>query len=66
MSVMSKELVWRVSSWTNGANCVEVADAKTAVLVRDTKSRSQGILSFPPTAWEDFIRTVQTDNITFK
>jgi hypothetical protein len=33
---------------------------------RDTKNRAQGMLSFPPTAWEGFLRAVQTDNITLK
>jgi hypothetical protein len=59
-------LVWRISSWSGSANCIEVAENKSAVLVRDTKNRAQGILSFPPTVWEDFLKAVQADNITFK
>lgn len=64
MPVFQVNLTWRVSSWSAGGNCVEVAESKTAILVRDTKDRSRGILSFPSTAWEDFIRAVQTDSIT--
>jgi hypothetical protein len=57
--------IWRVSSWSAGGNCIEVATRKSNVQVRDTKNRSLGLLSFPSTAWEDFIRAVQTDSITF-
>lgn len=50
---------WRVSSWTNGSNCVEVADSTAAILVRDTKNRGQTVLSFSLPAWEDFIKRIQ-------
>jgi Domain of unknown function (DUF397) len=66
MTFSPENLVWRISSWSGGANCVEAAKNRTAVLVRDTKNRVQGMLSFPPTAWEGFLRAVQTDNITLK
>lgn len=56
-------LIWRVSSKSNAGNCVEVANDGTAILVRDTKDRSRGILAFPSGAWEDFIKTVQTESI---
>jgi Domain of unknown function (DUF397) len=57
-------LTWRVSSWSASGNCIEVADRKSTIYVRDTKNRSGGLLSFPAAAWEDFIRAVQTDSIT--
>ena len=57
--------IWRVSSWSAGGNCIEVANRKSVIHVRDTKDRSRGLLSFPAVAWEDFIRAVQTDDITF-
>jgi hypothetical protein len=49
--------LWRTStrSGTNG-NCVEVADnLPGVVLVRDSKNRTGGVLSFSPTAWRSFV-----------
>jgi hypothetical protein len=49
---------WRKStkSGTNGGNCVEVADNLPGrVLVRDTKDRDGGTLSFDPHAWRAFV-----------
>jgi hypothetical protein len=66
MPVSPEDVKWQVSSWSGGTNCVEVASNKVAIHVRDTKNRNQGILSFPATAWEDFIRAVQTDSITLR
>jgi hypothetical protein len=57
---------WRVSSRSNGTACVEVADAETAILVRDTKNRRQEVLSFSFAAWSDFIKTVQAESIILK
>ena len=47
---------WRKASYsaTNG-NCVEVADAPSLVLVRDTTDRDGGTLAFSADAWESFI-----------
>jgi hypothetical protein len=49
---------WRKStrSSTNGGDCVEVADnLPDVVLVRDTKDRDGGTLTFGPTAWRAFV-----------
>lgn len=49
---------WRTStrSSNNGGDCVEVADNLPGrVLVRDTKNREGGILSFAPAAWQAFV-----------
>ncbi|WP_410814480.1 DUF397 domain-containing protein [Micromonospora sp. 067-2] len=49
---------WRKStkSGTNGGNCVEVADnLPGVVLVRDTKDRNGGTLTFGPAAWRAFL-----------
>jgi hypothetical protein len=52
---------WRKASYsaTNG-NCVEVADAPSLVLVRDTTRRDGGTLAFSPDAWAAF--TAQISN----
>ncbi|WP_410810666.1 DUF397 domain-containing protein [Micromonospora sp. 067-2] len=50
---------WRKStrSSSNGGNCVEVADnLPGVVLVRDTKDRDGGTLTFGPAAWASFVR----------
>ncbi|MFI7435343.1 DUF397 domain-containing protein [Micromonospora haikouensis] len=49
---------WRKStkSGNNQGNCVEVADnLPGVVLVRDTKDRDGGTLSFSPASWRDFV-----------
>ncbi|MEV4629195.1 DUF397 domain-containing protein [Micromonospora sp. NPDC049523] len=49
---------WRKStrSSNNGGACVEVADNLPGrVLVRDTKDRDGGTLSFNPDAWRAFV-----------
>lgn len=50
--------IWRKStrSNTNGGNCVEVAaNLPGRVLVRDTKDRDGGTLTFGPDAWRAFV-----------
>ncbi|WDZ88079.1 DUF397 domain-containing protein [Micromonospora cathayae] len=49
---------WRKSSRSgnNGGACVEVADnLPGVVLVRDTKDRDGGTLTFAPQAWRAFV-----------
>lgn len=49
------DVCWRKSSYSaNGVNCVEAGQARNAILVRDTKDRDQGSLSFTPRAWASF------------
>jgi hypothetical protein len=60
---MSNEPVWRKSTRSNGSsgNCVEVADNLPGrVLVRDTKDRDGGTLTFGPGAWQAFIGLAKT------
>lgn len=49
---------WRTStrSSSNGGDCVEVADnLPGVVLVRDSKDRAGGTLTFAPGAWRVFL-----------
>lgn len=49
---------WRKStkSGNNGGACVEVADnLPGVVLVRDTKDRDGGTLTFAPEVWRGFV-----------
>jgi hypothetical protein len=52
---------WRKSSYsTNGGqNCVEVADAASVVMVRDTTNRDGGTLAFAADAWQTFLATLR-------
>ena len=52
---------WRKSSYSsaNGGQCVEVADAASVVLVRDTTNRDGGTLSFTADAWKAFLGTLR-------
>ncbi|WP_084597733.1 DUF397 domain-containing protein [Micromonospora chokoriensis] len=54
---------WRTAtrSSNNGGACVEVADNLPGrVLVRDSKNREGGTLTFAPTAWTSFVDAVDT------
>ncbi|MFK4146608.1 DUF397 domain-containing protein [Streptomyces sp. NPDC004065] len=52
------EAAWIKSSYStgNGGECVEVAAAPGAVLVRDSKQPAQARLAFGPEAWNGFVR----------
>jgi hypothetical protein len=57
---MDSQLTWRTSTYTGGnGNCVEVADARGVVMVRDTKDRDSATLSVPADAWEKFTATLR-------
>ncbi len=49
---------WRTAtrSSNNGGDCVEVADNLPGrILVRDSKDRAGGILTFTPDVWRTFV-----------
>ncbi|MFD1148422.1 DUF397 domain-containing protein [Saccharothrix hoggarensis] len=53
-------LVWRKSSRSGGGNndnCVEVAFSAPEVAVRDSKKPDAGVLAFPSSAWQRFLRS---------
>ncbi|MGW0705055.1 DUF397 domain-containing protein [Streptomyces sp. NPDC002643] len=53
---MTVEPNWRTSSYTKSDSCVEVADNDPEkVMVRDTKDRDGGTLTFPPSSWTAFV-----------
>ncbi|MFB8242815.1 DUF397 domain-containing protein [Kitasatospora purpeofusca] len=59
---MSSELAWFKSSYSSneGGQCVEVAEATSTVLVRDSKDKSGPHLTFSPAAWEAFVEFAQS------
>ncbi|WP_424214020.1 DUF397 domain-containing protein [Streptomyces sp. BI20] len=48
-------------SGPEGGNCVEVAKADAAVLVRDTKDHAKGSLRVTPAAWGAFVAGARVD-----
>jgi hypothetical protein len=48
---------WRKSSYsgTNGGDCVEAANLRGSILVRDTTDRGGIVLNVPPDAWTGFV-----------
>lgn len=51
---------WRKSTYTNGGeNCVETASGSGVVLVRDTKDRTGGTLTFPAATWQSFANSLK-------
>ncbi|KIH99100.1 hypothetical protein LP52_09655 [Streptomonospora alba] len=57
---------WRKSSYSGnqGGDCVEVADTRHQVHVRDTRNRELGHLSFPAASWNAFIAALKDDRLT--
>ncbi len=51
---------WRTSSFSGGANCVEVATIPGYIGVRDTKLGEAGpVLAFTPVEWQAFLAGVR-------
>ena len=54
-----KNTGWRVSTYTGShGSCVEVGQARDAVVVRDTKAREAGSLRVTVVAWRKFVGTL--------
>ncbi|UQT58334.1 DUF397 domain-containing protein [Streptomyces durmitorensis] len=51
---------WRKSSYSNGSGgeCVEVAAAEHAVLVRDSKRPDGSLIAVRPHTWSEFLATL--------
>ncbi|MFI1734857.1 DUF397 domain-containing protein [Streptomyces acidicola] len=52
------ELHWFKSSYSDSSNpndCVEIANTPTTIHVRDSKNTPGPRLTFPPSAWADFV-----------
>lgn len=52
---------WRKATYSgnNGGNCVETADAKGGVAVRDTTDRGGVMLVIAPGAWSAFVGSLR-------
>ncbi|WP_055523044.1 DUF397 domain-containing protein [Streptomyces graminilatus] len=61
---MTSPLHWQKSSFSEGGDgntCVEIADVRTRIAIRDSKDPAQGTLSFPPRAFTTFVEVFKTD-----
>jgi hypothetical protein len=54
-------LQWRKSSRSVTGECTEVASDGRSVYVRDSKDRQGPALSFPASAWREFLDAVKAD-----
>jgi hypothetical protein len=58
---------WRKSSYSgpdDGNDCVEIANTRTHVAVRDSKAPAYGALTFPAGAFTAFLDNVKADYST--
>ncbi|MEV0176786.1 DUF397 domain-containing protein [Streptomyces sp. NPDC050803] len=52
------ELHWFKSSYSDSSapgDCIEIAPTPTTIHIRDSKNTTGPRLTFPPTAWADFV-----------
>jgi Domain of unknown function (DUF397) len=56
---------WRKSSFSGGggSNCVEVADARHTIAVRDSKNARGPVLVFGQHAWRQFAAQVKAEQL---
>ncbi|MFI1356796.1 DUF397 domain-containing protein [Streptomyces sp. NPDC020898] len=61
---MTQSLNWRKSTFSSGAEgntCVEIADLRARIAIRDSKDPNHGSLTFPPRAFTAFVETLKAD-----
>ena len=57
---MANEPAWRVAIYTGGnGDCVEVGGTDRVILLRDTKDRTGGTLTFPAATWQSFTNSLK-------
>ncbi|MCX4907970.1 DUF397 domain-containing protein [Streptomyces sp. NBC_00878] len=55
---------WQKSSFSGGGegnDCVEIANLRAHISIRDSKTPTHGTLSFPSGAFTTFIKALKTD-----
>lgn len=55
MNDVSADLLWKKSTASTQGNCVEVANARASVFVRDSKNPQGGVLTFSALEWAAFL-----------
>jgi hypothetical protein len=59
---MSVSNIWQKSSYSGGGQgdaCLEIANRRTRVAIRDSKAPAHGTLSFPTSVFTAFIGTLK-------
>lgn len=55
---------WRKSGRSGGGeNCVEVAEVRSGIAVRDSKNRLGAAFVFGPPSWSAFLAEIRTGNL---
>jgi hypothetical protein len=60
---VTETLRWRKSSFSGGGDgntCVEIADLRTRIAIRDSKALSQGTLTVPVSSFAALIQSLKT------
>jgi hypothetical protein len=60
---LDDRVLWRTSSRSGNAECVEVAVTAQSVLVRDSKSRDGSVLRFTHEGWAVFVASLRTGTL---
>lgn len=55
---MAASTTWRKSTFSDQADCVEVALGETGAAIRDSKNADGPILTLPAPTWRTFIANV--------
>lgn len=63
MAAQDEAPEWRTSSRSSGGACVEVQNRREVVLIRDSKNRDGGILSFDRATFGDFLGAVKSGEL---
>lgn len=61
--MQGNELIWRTSSYCESSSCIEVAVGVDRVYLRDSKDPDGAVLIFSRRVWEEFVRSVRSDEI---
>ena len=59
MATQGEAPEWRTSTRSSGGSCVEVQTRPDVVLIRDSKDRGGGVLSFARATFGDFLGAVK-------
>ncbi|GAA3346765.1 hypothetical protein GCM10020358_59010 [Amorphoplanes nipponensis] len=54
---------WRTSARSSGGACVEVQTRPDVVLIRDSKDREGGVLSFDRATFGEFLGALKSDRL---
>ncbi|MDN3024789.1 DUF397 domain-containing protein [Streptomyces sp. S.PB5] len=60
---MTTPAQWRKSSYSGGGEgneCVETADLRTLIAIRDSKNPTHGTLAFPPPVFATFLKSLKS------